>query len=194
MVDAVGLGVGLGLLVVFAIFHYSRGATRATPEDMAQDMLQRRAESVPETDFPEPMNRAPGGGGGGVAGAVTTGGEGELAEPAEEDETGYDPSAIPDDEVESFDIEYVKEGETLTVSNTENLLEAGEEEGWDLPYACREGQCLSCAGRIPDGDAHEYMEMSNNEVLSDEELEKGYILTCVAYPQADFSIETSESP
>ncbi|MFB6137393.1 MAG: 2Fe-2S iron-sulfur cluster-binding protein, partial [Halobacteriaceae archaeon] len=76
-----------------------------------------------------------------------------------------------------------------------SLLEAGEDEGWDLPYACREGQCLSCAGRITDGDASEYMQMSNNEVLSDEEIEKGYCLTCVAYPtDGEFTLETDEAP
>jgi 2Fe-2S type ferredoxin len=193
MVDAVGLGLGAGVLVLLVVFHYLKGTPKATPEDIAQDVLQTRAESVPETDFPEPMNRAPGGGGGGV-GAVSGGSEGELAEGEEEEDTGFDPSAIPEDEVESFDIEFEKEGETIDVANNENLLEAGEDEGWDLPYACREGQCLSCAGRIVDGDASEYMQMSNNEVLSEEEIEKGYCLTCVAYPTDEFTLETEEAP
>jgi 2Fe-2S type ferredoxin len=193
MVDVLGLGLGLTLTLVVVALHFAKGTTRTKPDDIAQEVLEHRASTVPETDFPEPGNRAIGGGGGAV-GAVASGeAEGELEE-GEEEDTGFDPSAIPDDEVEYYEVEYVKEGETIEVANNENLLEAGEDEGWDLPYACREGQCLSCAGKITDGDAHEYMRMSNNEVLGDDELEKGYTLTCVAYPTADLTLETSESP
>ena len=31
-------------------------------------------------------------------------------------------------------------------------------------------------------------------MLDDDELEDGYTLTCVAYPKADLTIETSEAP
>jgi len=192
MVSTLGLLGGLLLTLVVAAVHLANGTSKSVPDDIAQDVLEHRAESVPETDFPEPSNRSIGGGGA-VAGAV--GGEdpeGEL-EGGEEDD-GFDPDAIDDDAVEAFDVEYTKEGDTIDVSNTETLLEAGEEEGWDLPYACREGQCLSCAGKITDGDAHDYMRMSNNEVLSEEEIEKGYCLTCVAYPTDSMTLESSEAP
>lgn len=194
MVDAVGWALGLTVLAIMVATHFQKGAPRSAPDDIAQEVLERRAETVPETAFPEPMNRGPGGGGGAIPAGGET--EGELGEGEEaEEDTGFDPSAIPEDEVEAFDIEYVKEDETLDVANNETLLEAGEDEGWDLPYACREGQCLSCGGRVADGsDASEVMQMSNNEVLSDEEIENGYMLTCVAYPTAEFSLETSESP
>lgn len=195
MVDPLGLGLGVLIIAVLVGTHVVGGAPRSAPEDIAQQVLERRAETVPETAFPEPMNRAPGGGGGAIP-APGGEAEGELGEGEDaQEETGFDPSAIPEDEIEAFDVEYVKEGETLDVANNESLLEAGEDEGWDLPYACREGQCLSCAGRVADGsDAGEVMQMSNNEVLSEEEIEQGYMLTCVAYPTAEFSLETSESP
>ena len=193
MVDALGLGLGVGLTLVVVALHFAKGTATSTPEDIAQDVLQRRSETVSETDFPEPMNRSIGGGGGVAAGAVAGGeSEGELAE-AEEEE-GFDPDSIADDEIEQYDIEFVKEGETIEVANNETILDAGEEEGWDLPYASREGQCLSCGGHITDGDANEYIRHSNNETLADDEMEKGYCLTCVAYPVAEFSIETSETP
>ena len=85
-------------------------------------------------------------------------------------------------------------GSTIEVANNETLLEAGEDEDWDLPYACRQGQCLSCGGKVQDGDAHEYVQHSNNETLGEDEVEKGYILTCTAYPTADLSLETNETP
>lgn len=194
MVDAVGLGLGLLIVAVLVVTHVVESVPRSAPDDIAQDVLETRAKSVPDTAFPEPMGRGPGGGG--VIPAGEGEAEGELGEgEASEEDAGFDPSAIPEDELEEFDIDYVKEGESLDVASNENLLEAGEEEGWDLPYACREGQCLSCAGRVADGsDAEAVMRMSNNEVLSEEEIEKGYMLTCVAYPTEEFSLETSESP
>ena len=64
----------------------------------------------------------------------------------------------------------------------------------DLPYACRQGQCVSCSGKVTDGPAGEYIEHSEQETLSDDEMDDGYMLTCVAYPMADFTVETGESP
>jgi 2Fe-2S type ferredoxin len=193
MVELLGLGLGVGLAVVAAVLHAAKGTQASTPEDIAQEVLERRAATVEETDFPEPMNRSIGGGGGAVAVGAGAEAEGELEEGGEED-AGFDPASIPEDEIEEFDVDFEKEGDAIPVANNETILDAGEDEGWDLPFACREGQCLSCAGRITDGDASEYMQMSNNEVLSEEEIEKGYCLTCVAYPTDDFSIETSEAP
>ena len=74
------------------------------------------------------------------------------------------------------------------------MLEAGEDEGWDLPYACREGQCVSCAGQIQDGPSGDYIRHSQNEALFDDDMEEGYCLTCVAYPTDEFTIETGEQP
>jgi len=190
MVELLGLAVGIGIALLTVLFHVSPGRQRAPPEDIAAEVLERRAETVEETGFPEPMNRSIGGGGG-VAVPAGAEAEGELEETDEETE-GFDPDAIEDEE--EFDIEFEKEGETIPVANTETVLDAGEEEGWDLPFACREGQCLSCAGRITDGDAAEYIQHSNNEVLSEEEMEQGYCLTCVAYPTDEFTVETSEAP
>lgn len=193
MVDALGLGLGLTTLLVVVALHFSKGTEWRTPDDISQEVLERRASTVPETDFPEPMNRAIGGGGG----AVAVGGEaeGELEGEGEgEDDAGFDPAAISEDEVEYYEIEYVNEGETIEVATNETLLEAGEDEGWDLPYACRQGQCLSCGGKVTNGDAHEYARHSNNEMLGEEEVEKGYVLTCVAYPTAEFTLETNETP
>ena len=191
MVDALGLGLGLSLVLLVVAVHYSKGTEWRTADDISQEVLERRAATVPETDFPEPMNRSIGGGGG--AAAVGAGAEGALEGEDEEDE-GFDPAAISEDDVEYFDVEYVNEGTTIEVANNENLLEAGEDEGWDLPYACRQGQCLSCGGKVQGGDANEYVRHSNNETLGEDEVEKGYILTCTAYPTTDLSLETNETP
>ncbi|WP_458186948.1 2Fe-2S iron-sulfur cluster-binding protein [Haladaptatus sp. NG-WS-4] len=191
MVNELGLGLGLLFALTAVALHFTRGTEWRIADDISQEVLDKRAASVPETDFPEPMNRSIGGGGGVAVGA---GAEGELAgEEEAEEEEGFDPAAIPEDEIEYFDVEYVKEGSTIEVGNNETLLEAGEDEGWDLPYSCREGSCLSCGAKIVDGDPDDVVH-SNNDTLSDDELDNGYILSCTAYPQADISIETNETP
>ena len=198
-VDPVSIAVG-AVLALFAVgLHYTKGTGWEPTEDISQEIMEQRAASLPETDFPEPYNRGIGGGGA-PAGAIGggAGAEGELAEgeegDADEESDGFDPSSIPDDEVETYEIEFAKEGETIEVANNETILDAGEDEGWDLPYACREGQCVSCSGKITNGDATKDVRYSNNEALFDDDMEDGYCLTCVAYPTADFTIETGEQP
>ena len=194
MVQTTGIVLGSAAVLVAVVLHYVRGTGWQPSEDISQQVLENRAESVPETEFPEPYNRGIGGGGA-PAGAIGGGeSEGEL-EDSDDEDAGFDPSAIGDDEVEYYEIEFANEGETIEVANNENLLEAGEDEGWDLPYACRQGQCVSCAGRITSGgNSEDYVVHDDQSMLDDSELGEGYTLTCVAYPRADFAIETGEAP
>ena len=58
MVEAFGVGLGVAFTLVVVVLHFSKGTGRTIPEDISQEVLEQRAESVPETDFPEPMNRS----------------------------------------------------------------------------------------------------------------------------------------
>ncbi|WP_434520946.1 2Fe-2S iron-sulfur cluster-binding protein [Halorubrum sp. AS12] len=169
-----------------------RGTGWEPTTDISEEVLERRAAAVPETEFPEPGNRAIGGGGGG--GAIPAGGDGEEGELEEGGTASSGPGDIPEDEVEYFEIEFVKQGETVELSNDQPILEQGEDEGWDLPYACRQGQCVSCAGQITDGPSEDFVEHDNQQMLEEAEIDDGYTLTCVAYPRDSFSIETGEAP
>lgn len=191
-VNTTALGLAVLLSATIAVIHFVRGSEWEAAPDISEQVLERRAASVPETDFPEPYNRSIGGGG---APAAAVGGEGEESElEGEAEESGSGPGAIPEDEVEYFEVEFVKQGETVELPNNEPILDAGEEEGFDLPYACRQGQCVSCAAHIEEGPSEEYVEHDNQEMLSDDELDDGYTLTCVAYPRAEFTLETGEAP
>jgi 2Fe-2S type ferredoxin len=194
-INVVGLSMGVLLTLIAVALHYSKGTGWQSTQDISQEVLDRRAETVPETDFPEPMNRSIGGGA--AAAAVAAGGaaEGaELEEGGEEavEETG--PADIPEDEVEYFEVEFVKEGDTIEIANNKTILESGEDNGWDLPYACRQGSCVSCAGQIQDGPSEDFVVHDNQQMLDDGELDDGYTLTCVAYPRASFTIETGKAP
>ncbi len=191
-INTAGLALGIALTILAVVLHFQQGTGWSPAEDISQEILDQRAAQVEEPEFPEPMNRAIGGGGGAAAVPAGEGGA-ELAEGevAEEDDGG--PADIPEDEIEHYEIEFAKEGETIEVANNETLLDRGEEEGWDLPYACRQGQCVSCGGQI-DGDARELVEHDDQDMLDDTELSEGYTLTCVAYPRGEFTLETNETP
>lgn len=58
-----------------------------------------------------------------------------------------------------------------------SILQKAKQAGLDLPFSCEAGRCGTCVARCLEGRVW----MSNNEVLLDEELEKGLILTCTGY-------------
>ena len=192
-INLVGLSLGVTLTLLAVALHYARGTGWTPTADISQEVLEQRASAVPETDFPEPMNRAIGGGAAPAAVPAGDAEESELEDGESAEETS--PADIPDDEVEYFEVEFEKQGETIEVPNNAPLLDSGEDEGFDLPYACRQGQCVSCAGQITSGgNSEDYVVHDNQQMLDDAELGEGYTLTCVAYPRAEFTIETGEAP
>ena len=60
------------------------------------------------------------------------------------------------------------------------VLDIALSEGVDAPYSCQGGICLTCMGKIKSGKA----KMIDNQLLSDEEIEDGCILTCQAVPES----------
>jgi len=66
-------------------------------------------------------------------------------------------------------------------STGKSVLEAAHDAGADLPYACKGGVCCTCKARIIEGSVI----MDVNYSLTQEEINKGFILTCQSHPTSD---------
>lgn len=79
------------------------------------------------------------------------------------------------------EITVIRDGHGMTFDlkqNTENLLNAGNEHGADLPFSCRAGVCSTCKCKVVEGE----VDMDVSIGLEDYEVEAGYVLSCQSYP------------
>lgn len=67
-------------------------------------------------------------------------------------------------------------------ASDDNLLDKALENGADLPYACKGGVCCTCKAKLEEGETEMYV----NYGLEPDEIEKGFILTCQAFPKTDY--------
>ena len=70
---------------------------------------------------------------------------------------------------------------TIQVDKKEKILDVALKSGVDAPYSCRSAICSTCMAKLVEGK----VEMEMNHVLTDEELEEGFIVTCQSHPVTD---------
>lgn len=69
----------------------------------------------------------------------------------------------------------------LPFDSDTSILDAALKQGADLPYACKGGMCCTCKAKLLEGEVM----MDVHWGLEEEEIEKGYILTCQSHPKTE---------
>jgi ring-1,2-phenylacetyl-CoA epoxidase subunit PaaE len=70
---------------------------------------------------------------------------------------------------------------TAAMPKDRTILEGAAATRGDLPFACRGGVCGTCRARLVSGKA----DLRRNYALDDDELARGFVLTCQTYPVDD---------
>jgi ring-1,2-phenylacetyl-CoA epoxidase subunit PaaE len=78
----------------------------------------------------------------------------------------------------SLEVTLEDEVYSLVMDRKKLVLDAVLDEDIDAPYSCQGGVCSTCIARVTEGKA----EMVKNQILTDSEIEEGFILTCQSHP------------
>lgn len=84
----------------------------------------------------------------------------------------------PDTNPHAVEIRIGNELHRIIVQHPLTILEAAKRKGIVLPYSCETGKCGSCAATCLQGKVW----MMYNEVLLNDDLQKGLVLTCSGFP------------
>ncbi len=81
------------------------------------------------------------------------------------------------------EVTIVLDGRTTTAPmlRSQTVLDAAAATRNDLPFACKGGVCGTCRAKVTDGA----VDMRRNYALGDDEVERGFVLTCQSHPVDD---------
>jgi ferredoxin len=78
--------------------------------------------------------------------------------------------------------------QTIQVAEDQYIIDVADENGIKIPSGCMQGECSTCVSKLISGQ----VDQREQKFLKPPETEAGYILLCVARPQADCVIETHQ--
>lgn len=92
---------------------------------------------------------------------------------------------VEDDSKDTFKITFTLDGLTGDVASPtharESILNAALRVRPDVPFACAGGVCGTCRAKLVSGT----ISMDENYALEQDELDKGYVLTCQSHPTSE---------
>ena len=65
------------------------------------------------------------------------------------------------------------------------LLDELHDAGVDLPYGCKYGGCITCAGKLIEGEVDQRAQVA----LNNRQISNGYVILCVARAKSDCIFE-----
>lgn len=87
--------------------------------------------------------------------------------------------------IEKFDFEGAKvtvilnhKEYELHIKDNSTILKAALKAGIDAPFSCEAGICSTCMAKVLEGT----VKMDENNILTEDEVKKGYVLTCQSHP------------
>ena len=78
-----------------------------------------------------------------------------------------------------------RDGKTFEVNPKRPILESLRDQGVDLPFGCKYGECITCAAKLISGK----VDQNRQVALNNRQINNGYIILCVARPLTDITIE-----
>lgn len=85
----------------------------------------------------------------------------------------------------AMEIQFARAGKTVRSDGTMPLLDLAEENDVDIDYGCRSGSCGDCKVKLLGGE----VDADTDEGLTEEEINAGFVLTCVARPKGKCVID-----
>jgi len=82
-------------------------------------------------------------------------------------------------------VEFARSGKKVATDGKTPLLDIAEELDIDIDYGCRSGSCGVCKTRLLKGS----VDMTTDEGLEQKDKDNGYVLTCVATPLTDCTLD-----
>jgi ferredoxin len=82
----------------------------------------------------------------------------------------------------------LKLNRTIQVPDDQYIIDIAEEVGIRLPSGCKQGECSACIAKLISGE----IDQSEQKFLGLQEIQAGYVVTCVSYPLSDCVLETHQ--
>ncbi|MDZ8025171.1 MAG: 2Fe-2S iron-sulfur cluster-binding protein [Nostoc sp. DedQUE11] len=77
---------------------------------------------------------------------------------------------------------------TIQVPDDQYILDMAEDAHIRLPSGCKQGECSACVAKLVSGK----VDQSEQKFLPPNEIQAGYVVTCVTYPLSDCTLETHQ--